>query len=75
MIENPCKIFTILFKNKDPKYNFGSVLGIAENHLQEIAELGGTEHFYNSKDLTQLREAFSKINDAIQNNFGLKLNE
>lgn len=73
--ENSCKIFSILFKNNDSQYEFGKVLGKAESNLQIIAELGGTQHYYTTENLTGLINAFRRINEAIQNNFGLKLNK
>lgn len=73
--ENGCKIFSILFKNKESEYEFGKVLGMAEINLQKIAQLGGTQHYYTTENLSGLINAFKRINEAIKNNFGLKLNK
>ena len=72
--EHGCKIFTILFKNKNPIYEFGSVFGKAESILQNISELGNTGHYYTSENLKELTNVFKQINEAINTNFGLKLN-
>ena len=73
-MENGCKIFSILFKNNDSSYEFDKVIGQAENILQKIAELGGTNHYYTSETLLELNNTFKLINDSIKNNFGLKIN-
>ena len=74
-MEKCCKIYTILFKNNDNKYEFGKVQGKAEEILKKIAELGGTDQFYTSENLEELTRAFALINKSIKNNFGLKLNQ
>ena len=48
-IENGVRIFCIFFKNKEEKY--GNIEGKAEKILQEIAELGQTQQYYNSDSL------------------------
>lgn len=72
---NGCKIFTILFKNNEKQYDFGKAEGKAESILQNISQLGGTSHYYTSENLQELINTFKKINEAINNNFGLKLNK
>lgn len=72
---NGCKIFTILFKNNEQRYDFGNAKGKAESILQNISQLGGTSNYYTSENLQELINAFKKINEAINNNFGLKLNK
>ena len=71
--ENGCKIFSIFFKNKEKRYDFGKWEGKAEMILQEIAKLGETENYYNSNSLNELYKIFGKINEAIQINYKLKL--
>lgn len=43
--------------------------------LQEIAELGQTQQYYNSDSLLELSKIFNRINEAIQTNYKLKLNK
>ena len=74
-IEKGCKIYTIFFKNNEPNYEFGKVLGKANEILQQISELGGTNQTYTSQNLGELNRAFIQINKSIKNNFGLKLNK
>ena len=71
--ENGCLIYTILFKNKDPGY-MSEVKEKPEDILQKIAELGGTEKYYLSKDTTELLNVFKSINQAIKTSFGSILN-
>lgn len=73
--ENGLKIFCIFFKNNEEKYDFGNWKGKAEINLQEIAEYGNTQHFYNSNSLITLYNTFGAINEAIQVNYKLKLNK
>jgi len=68
--ENGCKIFCIYFKNKENR--FASNEG-GEKILKEIAELGQTEHHYNSNSLIDLCNIFNLINEAIQTDYKLKL--
>ena len=74
-IENGVRIFCISFKNKEKKYDFGNIEGKAEKMLQEIAELGQTQQYYNSDSLLELSKIFNRINEAIQTNYKLKLNK
>ena len=67
--ENGCRIFTIYFRNKEKKYNFGNFEGKAEEILQKIAKLGNTEHYYDSNSLSKLYKIFNIINEAIQNKY------
>ena len=71
--ENGCKIFTILFKNTDPHYEFGDFKGKAEEILQKIAELGETKQYFSAGTIIDLSKIFKKINYAIKNEFGLLL--
>ena len=73
--EHGCKIFTILFKNNEQQYDFGKAEGKAELILQNISQLGGTYDYYFSEKLKELINSFKQINEAINNNFGLKLNK
>ena len=73
--ENGCKIFSIYFKNKEKQYDFGNFEGKAEEILQRIAQLGETNHYYNSDSLQQLYNIFNLINEAIQTNYKLKLSK
>ena len=73
-MERGCKIYTIFFKNNEQTYEFGKVLGKANEILSQISELGGTHKSYTSENLQELANAFIKINKSIKNNFGLKLN-
>ena len=66
--DNSCKIFCIYFGNSS-KQSYG------ENLLRQIAQIGGTDNFYNSNSLESLYETFDKISDAIQTNYKLKLNK
>ena len=63
--EDRCKIFCIFFQ---PEYSPEE----AKNTLNKIAEIGGTEHFHNSKSLDELSKTFSNISDAIEKTFILK---
>jgi hypothetical protein len=69
--ENGCRIFCIYFKHKNNSLD--SVKENGENILKEIAELGQTEHHYNSNSLISLCNTFKLINEAIQTNYKLKL--
>ena len=73
--EHGCIIFTILFKNNEQQYDFGKAEGKAELILQNISQLGGTYDYYFSENLKELINSFKQINEAINNNFGLKLNK
>ena len=73
-LENGCKIFTILFKNKESIYEFSNFAGNSENIVKEIAKLGETRNYYTSENLIELIDVIKNINDVIKNNFGLKLN-
>ena len=73
--EHGCKIFTILFQNNEQQYDFGKAEGKAELILQNISQLGGTYDYYFSENLKELINSFKQINEAINNNFGLKLNK
>ena len=64
--EDGCRIFCIYFKRKN---NFEK----GEKILKEIAELGQTEHHYNSNSLNDLCQTFNLINEAIQTNYKLQL--
>lgn len=66
--DNSCKIFCIYFGHSS-KQSYG------ENLLRQIAQIGGTDNFYNSNSLESLYETFDKISDAIQTNYKLKLNK
>lgn len=74
-MENGCKIFAILFKNRESIYEFNEFAGKSEFILKKIAELGETQEYYTSENLQQLTNALKNINDVIKNNFGLKLNK
>ena len=64
------KIFCIYFKNDSSFYSKkGGIL------LKKIAEIGGTDDYFNSNSLESLIETFNTISDAIQTNYKLKLNE
>lgn len=73
--ENGCKIFSILFKNKAPQYEFGKFKGKAEEIVQRIAELGGTKNFKYANDTYELSKIFREINQAIKTEFGLLFKE
>jgi len=73
--ENGCKIFSILFKNKEPQYDFGAFKGKAEEIVQKIAELGGTKNYMLAKDTIELSKVFKEINQAIKTEFGLLFKE
>ena len=60
------KIFCIYFKRENTKK-------CAEDWLREIAEIGGTDNYFNSNSLGSLCETFDKISDAIQTSYKLKL--
>ncbi len=66
--ENGCRIFCIYFKQKNNVYD-----EYGEKILKEIAELGRTEHHYNSNSLIDLCKTFNLINEAIQTNYKLQL--
>ena len=72
-MEKGCKIYTIFFKNNEESYDFGKVLGKANEILRLIAKFGGTNQTYTSENLGELTRAFVQINKSIKNNFGLKL--
>ena len=72
-MEKGCKIYTIFFKNNKKRYDFGNVLGKANEILRLIAKFGGTNQTYTSENLGELTRAFAQINKSIKNNFGLKL--
>ena len=64
------KIFCIYFMNDSSIFSQkGGDL------LKKIAELGGTDDYFNSNSLESLVDIFNKISDAIQTNYKLKLNE
>ena len=70
MKKENCKIFCIYFKSR---LYYSSEEG--ENILKEIAQIGGTNDYYNSDSLESLCNTFNKISDAIQTNYKLKLNK
>jgi hypothetical protein len=64
------KIFCIYFKNDSTIFSQkGGDL------LKKIAELGGTDDYFNSDSLESLYNTFDKISDAIQTSYKLKLGE
>jgi len=67
--EKKYMIFCIFFKRKDSYSKKGDDL------LKKIAEIGGTDDYFNSNSLESLCETFNKISNAIQINIKLKLNE
>lgn len=69
--ENGCRIFCIYFKQTENLFNLVEEKGA--KILQQIAELGQTEHHYNSNSLISLCNTFKLINEAIQTNYKLKL--
>lgn len=73
--ENGCKIFSILFKNKESQYDFGDFKGKALEIVQKIAELGGTTNYKLAKDTIELSKVFKEINQAIKTEFGLLFKE
>lgn len=73
--ENGCKIFSILFKNKESRYEFGDFEGKAEEIVQKIAELGGTKNYKLANDTIELSKVFKEINQAIKTEFGLLFKE
>ena len=68
MEKERCKIFCIYFKREDPE-------DCAEKLLKEIAEIGGSDNYFNSDSLESLYNTFDKISDAIQTSYKLKLDE
>ena len=71
--ENGAKIFCIYFQNKESNYDFGDVKGKSLEMLNEISKLGETKEVYDSDSLESLHKAFSRINEAIETNYRLKL--
>ena len=71
--ENGAKIFCIYFQNKESKYDFGDIKGKSLEMLNEISKLGETKEVYDSDSLESLFKAFSRINEAIETNYRLKL--
>ena len=69
--ENGCRIFCIYFKHTENLFNLVEDKG--EKILEQIAEIGQTEHHYNSNSLIGLCNTFKLINEAIQTNYKLKL--
>ena len=65
-IENGTKIFCVFFENEE---NSGNEM------LKQIAKIGGTDNYFTSKNLYELCKVFERINEAIENNFSLKLKE
>ena len=59
------QIFCIYFKQESSRAKR------AENLLEEIAKIGGTDNYFNSNSLESLYETFYKISDAIQINYKL----
>jgi hypothetical protein len=68
--EDGCRIFCIYFKHKT---NLFASYEEGEKILKEIAELGQTDHHYNSNSLIDLCYTFNLINEAIETNYKLKL--
>ena len=63
--ENAIKIFCILSQKEHKNRNI---------ILDHIAKLGGTDSYYSSRSLYDLCQIFENINEAIETNYGLKLN-
>jgi len=73
--KNRLKIYCIFFENKDQSYNVGNIRGKAVEVLNTIVKIGETNMVYKSDSLETLCQAFTKINEAIETNYRLKLNK
>ena len=71
--ENGVRIYSVYFQNKEQNYDFGENKGKSEELLKEISKIGETNMFYKSDSLESLCRAFSRINEAIETNYRLKL--
>lgn len=68
-------IYTILLNKNDSfiTYWFGINREQGLEHMNKIAELGGTKKVYEERTSSELETAFCKIAKAITPKFGLKI--